>query len=124
MHSQKPIITSAKVNSVVVNEAKEEEGLEYSPAVAGGNFTELTFQNKSETEKCAIANGGKPFPVKGAVIGTGSGPTMAGGIQGFKAAEASMQKLTVGGQPATLEGETAVTNVANSNALTLTTTEK
>ncbi len=114
---KQPIIAKTAVKTVFVNEAKEEYGLEYSPT--GASFTELTFENKG-AEKCGIANGGKAFPVKGSLIGTGSGPTMAGGIQRFKAAEASMQKLTVGGEPATLEGETTLTNVATGNAISFT----
>ncbi len=118
---KQPIVINAAVKSVIINEAKEEHGLEYSPEVAGGNFTELTFENKG-AEKCAITNGGKPVPVKGTAIGTGSTVSMTGGIQRFKSSEASMQKLTVAGEPATIEGEVTVTNKATNNALGLTTT--
>ncbi len=119
---KQPIVFKAAVKSVIINEAKEEHGLEYAPAEAGGNFGEITFQNKSEAEKCAIANGGKAYPIKGTAIGTGSATNMTGAIQRFKKTEAPMQKLTVGGEPFTLEGETTVTNKATGNAIALTTT--
>ncbi len=115
---KEPIVAKTVVKSVIFNEAKEEHGLEYS--ANGTKFTEITFENKG-AEKCALAVG-KPFPVEGTIIGTGSAVNMTGGIQRFKKTEASMQKLTVGGEPATLEGETTVTNKVTNNALALTTT--
>ncbi len=122
---KQPIIAKTMVNSKIINEPPvgEEMGLEYEPSVAGGNFTELTFKNKSETEKCGIANGEKPFPVKGSIIGTGSTSNMTGSIQRFNKGEASMQKLSVGTEAAaaTLEGQTTI-EMKGGPGLALTTT--
>ncbi len=114
-----PIIAKAALKSVLLNEGKGEYGLEYEPESAGGSFTELTFENKG-AEKCGIANGGKAFPVKGSLIATGSAANMLGGVHRFNAAEAAMQKLTIGGEPATVAGETTFTEAVTKNALTLT----
>ncbi len=114
-----PITVNAKGSTLVISEAPEAMGVLLEPAE--GNFTELIFQNKSEGEKCGIANGGKPYPVKGSIISTGMSANMTGAIQRFKAAEASMQKLTIGGEPATLEGETTV-SLKGGAAISMTTT--
>ncbi len=114
------IVVTLQAKSKIVNASPEEHGVEYEPP-AGGNFTELLFTNKM-AEPCKITNGGVPFPVTGTIIGTGSVASMTGAIQHFVKTETAMQKLKVGPEPATLGGETTVTNSANNNALSLTTT--
>ncbi len=115
----KTITVDAVIKSVIRKEAPEEEhGLEYSGN--GGPLTSLVFGNNG-LEKCALNE--KTFWVEGTIIGTGAFANMTGGIQHFKKTQFWVQNLTVGGEPATLEGETTITNAATNNALTLTTTE-
>jgi hypothetical protein len=116
---KEPIVVNALAKTVVIKESPEEMGVELSPA--GGpeaNFTTLTFKAKPK-EVCGPEALG-PVPVKGSTIGTiGNTANGAGATLVFK----EMNKLTVGGEIASLESTVTVRkNEAGGNALTLTTT--
>jgi hypothetical protein len=105
-----PVVAEANVLSV---EAGATMGLEFKGKKAGGVFAEIKYENKG-AEKCALLNGGKPFPVTGSTVATDKGATSE-----FTAAHS---KLVLGGNAASYTGMETVTSEANGTPLTLTTT--
>jgi hypothetical protein len=107
---EEPIIAEATVASI---EAGETMGLEFKGAKAGGVFAEIKYLNKG-AEKCALLNGGKPFPVTGSTVATDKGATSE-----FTAAHS---KLVLGGNAASYTGVETVSSAAGGTPLSMTTT--
>jgi hypothetical protein len=102
---------TAEANATTVEEGAT-MGLRVSGAKAGGVFAEIFFENKG-AEKCALLNGGKPFPVTGSTVATDKGATWE-----FPAAHS---KLVLGGNAASYTALHTVTSESGT-PLSMTTT--
>jgi hypothetical protein len=64
------VVTATAVGVEGLKPGGNDMGVEFVGEGAEKTFGELTFENKSAEEKCALLNGGKPFLIKGSAIST------------------------------------------------------